>query len=112
MSFSLRCERTGLEYNGTSLNTLFAQRRNLLRPSFLRMLTDILRFNRESPALLHPPEDGMTLADYLERNGYSRSFIAAVHRADGARYLVGERVGDAGVPGELLHRASLPATGF
>ena len=36
MSFSLRCERTGLEYNGTSLNRLFAQRRNLLRPSFLQ----------------------------------------------------------------------------
>ncbi len=46
MSFSLRCERTGLEYNGTNLNTLFAQRTNVLRPSFLRMLTDILRFNR------------------------------------------------------------------
>ncbi len=38
MSFSLRCERTGLEYNGTSLNSLFAQRRNLVRPSFLRMI--------------------------------------------------------------------------
>ena len=45
MSFSLRCERTGFEYNGTSLNTLFAQRRNLLRPSYLRMLTEILSFN-------------------------------------------------------------------
>ncbi|MGZ8382416.1 MAG: NAD(P)-binding protein, partial [Nitrospira sp.] len=37
MSFSVRCEQTGLEYNGTSLNSLFAQRRNLLRPSFYRM---------------------------------------------------------------------------
>ena len=52
MSFSLRCERTGLEYNGTSLNSLFAQRLNLLRPSFLRMIRDILRFNREAPRLL------------------------------------------------------------
>ena len=48
MSFSVRDERTGLEYNGHSLNTLFAQRRNLLRPSFYRMLADILRFNREA----------------------------------------------------------------
>ncbi len=39
----------GLEYNGTSLNGLFAQRRNLLRPRFLGMLADILRFNREAP---------------------------------------------------------------
>src|SRR5687767_9719599 len=37
MCFSLRDERTGLEYNGTTLNTLFAQRLNALRPSFLRM---------------------------------------------------------------------------
>ncbi|MFN0095356.1 MAG: NAD(P)-binding protein, partial [Dehalococcoidia bacterium] len=51
MSFSVSCERTGLEYNGTSLNTLFAQRRNLLRPSFHRMIRDILRFNREAGAL-------------------------------------------------------------
>jgi predicted NAD/FAD-binding protein len=52
MSFSVRCERTGLEYNGENLNTLFAQRRNLFRPSFHRMIRDILRFNREAPALL------------------------------------------------------------
>jgi len=38
MSFSLRCERSGLEYNGTSVNSLFAQRRNCVRPSFLRMI--------------------------------------------------------------------------
>jgi uncharacterized protein len=50
MSFSLRCERSGLEYNGTNVNSLFAQRRNALRPSFLRMIWDILRFNREAPA--------------------------------------------------------------
>ncbi|MDH5579622.1 MAG: FAD-dependent oxidoreductase, partial [Betaproteobacteria bacterium] len=43
MSFSVRDEASGLEYNGTSLNTLFAQRTNLLRPSFLGMLRDILR---------------------------------------------------------------------
>src|SRR5271166_1623554 len=48
MSFSLRCDRTGLEYNGSSLNGLFAQRGNLVRPGFWRMLRDILRFNREA----------------------------------------------------------------
>jgi predicted NAD/FAD-binding protein len=47
MSFSVRCERTGLEYNGTSFNSLFAQRRNALRPSFIRMLAEIVRFNRD-----------------------------------------------------------------
>ncbi len=75
MSFSLRCERSGLEYNGTSLNALFAQRRNLLRPSFLRMLSDILRFNRESKALLDGTDDTLSLGAYLERHRYSAAFI-------------------------------------
>jgi uncharacterized protein len=75
MSFSLRCERTGLEYNGTSVNSLFAQRRNLLRPSFLRMIADILRFNARSRALLATLEETQTLGEYLERGGYSRQFV-------------------------------------
>ena len=74
MSFSLRCERTGLEYNGTSANTLFAQRANMLRPSFLRMIMDILRFNRESRALLRTTDDKLALGDYLLSTGYSESF--------------------------------------
>ena len=75
MSFSLRCERTGLEYNGTSINSLFAQRLNFLRPSFLRMIADILRFNRESPRLLLSQDSPLTLGEYLERYGYSEPFI-------------------------------------
>jgi predicted NAD/FAD-binding protein len=74
MSFSLRDERTGLEYNGTSLNSLFAQRRNLFRPSFLRMIADILRFNRECKSLLGRHDDRLTLGEYLDANGYSRAF--------------------------------------
>ena len=75
MSFSVRCEETGLEYNGTSLNRLFAQRRNLLRPSFYRMIRDILRFNRESVGLLNEPDPGPSLGAYLEQNRYSPPFI-------------------------------------
>lgn len=75
MSFSVKCERTGLEYNGTTLNTLFAQRRNLFRPSFYRMIRNILRFNKESLSLLDQPEPGPSLGRYLEVNGYSREFI-------------------------------------
>ncbi|HSN04233.1 MAG TPA: NAD(P)-binding protein, partial [Nitrospira sp.] len=103
MSFSVKCERTGLEYNGTSLNTLFAQRRNLLRPSFYRMIRDILRFNREAVELLSQSEPGPSLGAYLEGNRYSSEFIdhyivpmgAAIWSADHAtmagfpaRYLV------------------------
>jgi predicted NAD/FAD-binding protein len=74
MSFSLQCERTGLEYNGTSLNSLFAQWRNILRPSFLRMIGDILRFNANAKQLLGSDDDSLTLGDYLARGGYSRAF--------------------------------------
>jgi predicted NAD/FAD-binding protein len=75
MSFSVKCERTGLEYNGTSLNTLFAQRKNFLRPSFHRMLRDILRFNREAPTLLQSRNTNLTLGSYLTEHCYSQEFI-------------------------------------
>jgi predicted NAD/FAD-binding protein len=75
MSFSLSCERTGLEYNGTSVNSLFAQRRNLLRPSFLRMIADILRFNSSAKALIGSGDESLALGAYLREGGYSRQFI-------------------------------------
>ena len=75
MSFSVRCDASGLEYNGTSLNGLFAQRSNLLRPSFLRMVRDILRFYREAPAVLEGEDDQQTLGAFLRAGGYSRAFI-------------------------------------
>ncbi|MBC7982721.1 MAG: FAD-dependent oxidoreductase [Candidatus Obscuribacterales bacterium] len=75
MSFSVRDETSGLEYNGTTLNTLFAQRRNLLRPKFWLMIRDILRFSREAPAVLDESSDDTTLGEYLFTNNYSREFI-------------------------------------
>lgn len=74
MSFSVRCDRTGLEYNGSTMRTLFAQRSNLLRPGFYRMLREILRFNREAPqAATTAP--AVTLGRYLVQENYSRRFI-------------------------------------
>jgi predicted NAD/FAD-binding protein len=71
MSFSVRCERTGLEYNGGSFGQLFAQRSNLLRPSFWGMLRDILRFHRQAPGFA----DGeASLADVLRQGGFGRRF--------------------------------------
>ena len=75
MGFSVQCARTGLEYATTPLTSLFAQRRNVIRPSFYRMLMDVLRFNRSAPSLLRHPDDSTALGDYLADNGYSRSFI-------------------------------------
>lgn len=75
MSFAVHDERSGLEYNASSLNGLFCQRRNLLSPRFIRMVREILRFYRECPALLAGTDDGPTLGEYLDRNGYSRMFV-------------------------------------
>jgi predicted NAD/FAD-binding protein len=75
MSFSVRDGATGLEYNGTSINALFAQRRNLLRPSFLGMVRDILRFNREAPRLLDEPGGELPLQEFLARGRYGRTFV-------------------------------------
>lgn len=78
MSFSVRSDARDLEYNGHSLNTLFAQRRNLIRPSFLRMIQDILRFNREAPALLEQALENkqeISLGAYLRDGGYRQDFI-------------------------------------
>jgi predicted NAD/FAD-binding protein len=75
MSFSVSCERTGVEYNGTSINRLFAQRRNLARPSFLRMVRDILKFNRLGPAQA-AALPGATVSEFLAAHArdYSAGF--------------------------------------
>ncbi len=74
MSFSVQCEKTGLEYNGTNLNSLFAQRRNLFKPSFHQMIRDILRFNKTSLELLTDGNE-IKLGDYLKQGKYSQQFI-------------------------------------
>jgi predicted NAD/FAD-binding protein len=76
MSFSVKCERSGLEYNGTSLNGLFAQRRNLIRPDFHRMVWDILRFYRDAQdLLLNCEDDEPTIGEYLANKRFSRAFV-------------------------------------
>jgi predicted NAD/FAD-binding protein len=74
MSFSVKAEKSGLEYNGTDLNRLFAQRKNLLNLSFIRMIQDILRFNKESVQILGGGNSSLTLGEYLEKNRYSKQF--------------------------------------
>ena len=77
MSFSVRDENTGLEYNGTSLNSLFAQRSNLLKPAFWLMIKDILRFNKQTVAMVsnNTVSDSQTLGEFVEQNGYSDRFV-------------------------------------
>jgi uncharacterized protein len=74
MSFSVRNDASGLEYNAGSLAGLFCQRRNLCSPRFLGMVRDLLRFYREAPLLLGHPARGPTLAEYLIAGGYGEAF--------------------------------------
>jgi predicted NAD/FAD-binding protein len=74
MGFALRNDRTGLEYSAGSFNTLFMQRRRLLSPRHWRMVTDILRFYREAPALLAFASPGPDLGEWLHEQRYSLAF--------------------------------------
>ena len=75
MSFSVSVDGGAREWSGQNPLTLFAQPTNLLRPSFHRMLRDVLRFNREGAEdLIDGRVDGLTMGDYLDRGGYSDLF--------------------------------------
>lgn len=87
MSFSVRCDKSGIEYNGSSLNQIFTQRLNLFRPGFLRMLRDIMRFNREAIALVSsggtqaavgrasaPEDDATTVDEFVAQHKLGRAF--------------------------------------
>lgn len=74
MSFSVTCERTGLEYQGSSLAGLFAQRSNLWRTRFWGMISDILRFNRQANHFLSSADYATTLAEFLHKRSYSTIF--------------------------------------
>lgn len=72
MSFSVRNDAIDLEYNGNTLNSLFAQRRNILRPEFLVMVRDIVRFNRE---VRRAASDAtLTIGDFLKSSRYGSLF--------------------------------------
>ena len=77
MSFSVSCAATGLEYQGSSLNGLFAQRRNVLRPAFYRMLRDIFRFNRLGTTAAASGQllDGRTVGQFLTECGVGSMFV-------------------------------------
>ena len=77
MGFSVACERTGFEYSGTSLNGVFAQRKNVFDKSHWRMLKEIVQFNSACTKLYADnciPEE-QTLGEYLQLHGYSEKFI-------------------------------------
>ncbi len=77
MSFAVSTGGGEIEWGSNSLNTIFAQRRNLFRPRFLSTLMEIQRFNKNAPLdLQRGVLEGLTLNDYLDRHGYSKNFRA------------------------------------
>jgi predicted NAD/FAD-binding protein len=92
MSFSVS-DGCDFEYNGASPNGLFACRAHLVKPSFHRMVRDLVRFNREARELIGLNGSGPTLGEFLDASGYSREFVdklivpqaAAVWSADPAQ---------------------------
>jgi uncharacterized protein len=77
MSFSVKVPQANLEWNGSTLNTVFAQRRNLGRPTFLMMLADVLRFNRLCTALAQTNSGEQlqqSIGDFLDQNRFNRVF--------------------------------------
>jgi predicted NAD/FAD-binding protein len=75
MSFGVSIGDGRLEYAGGAWAQLFAQKRNVLRPRFLAMLRDVMRFYREAPARLADTEDDFTLGAFLAREGYGSAFV-------------------------------------
>jgi predicted NAD/FAD-binding protein len=76
MSFSVSMGDGALEYSGTSIGGLFAQKSNLLSPSFWKMLMEIRRFYKEAPEIFTAEQTQfITLGDFLEKGGYSRELI-------------------------------------
>ncbi|MFP5489365.1 MAG: FAD-dependent oxidoreductase [Acidimicrobiia bacterium] len=85
---------SGFTYRATSPNTMFADRRNVVRPAMWRMLRDVARFYRAARAFLDDGDDETTLTQFLDDAGYSREFVelhllpmgASVWSADPARF--------------------------
>ncbi len=75
MSFSVSCEKTGLEYRGADLSGLFAQRRNLFNPKYLRLLWDLMRFNKSGKAILDDNFANLTVEEFFEQHRYSEQFL-------------------------------------
>ena len=74
MSFSVACDRTGLEYNGGSITGLFAQKRNLVSPRFLGMLRDIMRFNKLAKRFADEGDEQTMMQDFAEQHGLGEMF--------------------------------------
>lgn len=104
MSFSVHNPQSGLEYNGHTLTSLFAQRRNLLNPAFWTLLKEIVRFNRLAKQTLRGDvSESATLETFLHQHRFT-PFCPSLHSANGGGYLVILATGDETLPAAALLR--------
>jgi predicted NAD/FAD-binding protein len=76
MSFSYRSDAKDVEYNGHSLNTLFADRRNLFNPGFYRFISEILRFNKDAKKFLQETsQPDLTVKEFISQKNYRQEFV-------------------------------------
>ena len=76
MSFSVKCDATGLEYRGADLNGVFAQRKNFLNFRFLKMLKDLVRFNKTAQQLIEGDTDEeLTVGEFFAREKLSKMLL-------------------------------------
>src|SRR5208283_3291170 len=74
MSFAVSLDGGDLEYAGTDLGGLFAQRKNIVRPRFWSMLRDLHRFYRDAPRRVPGLSPSITLGEFLDAHGYGEAF--------------------------------------
>lgn len=76
MSFSVQHVPTNLEYSGSSINHLFAQRKNIFSPSYIKMLMQISRFNKESIRIMDDPRYAdYTIGQYIREGGFGEDML-------------------------------------
>ncbi len=76
MTFSVRNEMTDFEFKASNLDTMFSQRSNILNPGLYKLMAEIFRFRKESPDVLAPAAEPVTLGEYLHQKLYSELFIS------------------------------------
>ena len=75
MSFSVSVKDSNVEYGGSGLNAIFANKKNLLNLKFLKMINEIISFYKKAPSLLNHNLNEDTLGNYLEKSKLSKYFI-------------------------------------
>ncbi|MBD1147185.1 NAD(P)-binding protein, partial [Pelagibacterales bacterium SAG-MED28] len=75
MSFSVSVKDSNVEYGGSGLNAIFANKKNLLNLKFLKMINEIINFYKKAPSLLNHNLSEDTLGNYLEKSKFSKYFI-------------------------------------